>query len=119
MEKTRTSVVLAGQEFKLTGTESEEYIKQLSDYVNGKINEIQRTYPNLSTGNCVLLASLNMADELHKLRVRIMMRLTKGSLSFGTCRALPRLYLLLSAPLKAGSLSAQNNQKKEFKRLGI
>lgn len=66
--KTRTSVVLAGQEFKLTGTESEEYIKQLSDYVNGKINEIQRTYPNLSTGNCVLLASLNMADELHKLR---------------------------------------------------
>ena len=68
MEKTRTSVVLAGQEFKLTGTESEEYIKQLSDYVNGKINEIQRTYPNLSTGNCVLLASLNMADELHKLR---------------------------------------------------
>ena len=68
MEKTRTSVVLAGQEFKLTGTESEEYLKQLSDYVNGKINEIQRTYPNLSTGNCVLLASLNMADELHKLR---------------------------------------------------
>ena len=47
MEKTRTSVVLAGQEFKLTGTESEEYIKQLSDYVNGKINEIQRTYPKL------------------------------------------------------------------------
>ena len=68
MEKTRTSVVLAGQEFKLTGTESEEYIKQLSDYVNGKINEIQRTSPNLSIGNCVLLASLNMADELHKLR---------------------------------------------------
>lgn len=68
MEKTRTSVVLAGQEFKLTGSESEEYIKQLSDYVNGKINEIQGLYPNLSTANCVLLAALNMADELHKLR---------------------------------------------------
>ncbi len=68
MEKTKTSVILAGQEFKLTGTESETYIRQLSDYVNAKIDEIQRLYPNLSTGNCVLLASLNMADELHKLR---------------------------------------------------
>ena len=61
MEKTRTSVVLAGQEFKLTGSESEEYIKQLSDYVNGKINEIQGLYPNLSIANCVLLAALTMA----------------------------------------------------------
>ena len=68
MEKRKTSVFLAGQEFKLTGTESEEYLSMLSDYVNSKINEVQRVYPSLSTANCVLLATLNMADELHKLR---------------------------------------------------
>lgn len=45
MEKTRTSVVLAGQEFKLTGTESEEYIKQLSDYVNGKLMRFKGLTP--------------------------------------------------------------------------
>ena len=114
MEKTRTSVVLAGQEFKLTGTESEEYIKQLSDYVNGKINEIQRTYPNLSTGNCVLLASLNMADELHKLRADY----DALDQRIAQLRDMPRVAAPVS-PVKAGSLSAQNNQKKEFKRLGI
>ena len=68
MGKTRTSVVLAGQEFRMSCTGSEEYIQQLSDYLNGKIEEIQRAYPNLSIANCVRLASLNMADELHKLR---------------------------------------------------
>ncbi|MBQ3200654.1 MAG: cell division protein ZapA [Clostridia bacterium] len=68
MEKTKISVVLAGQEFKLAATESEEYILELAQYVNQNVEEIQQRYPNLSTANCVLLASLNMADELHKLR---------------------------------------------------
>lgn len=68
MDKTRTIITIAGQDLKITGDESEKYIRQLSDFVNGKIYEVQRLYPTLSTGTCVLLASLNMADELHKLR---------------------------------------------------
>lgn len=68
MEKTKISIVLAGQEFKLAVSESEDYILQLAGYVNQNVEEIQQRYPNLSTANCVLLASLNMADELHKLR---------------------------------------------------
>ncbi len=70
MGKTRTSVVLAGQEFRLTGTESSglnicmrKAIPPLSI-----LSWSQRAYPSLSIANCVLLASLNMADELHKLR---------------------------------------------------
>lgn len=68
MEKTRTVVTLAGQEFKLHCDDSEEYIQSLAKYVNGTIAKFQREYPGLSTGNCVLLASLEMADELFKLR---------------------------------------------------
>ncbi len=66
MDKTRTVVRVAGQELKLAGFESEEYIQKLASYVNSKVDEIAKMYPTLSVGNCVLLASLNMADELHK-----------------------------------------------------
>ncbi len=68
MGKIKTIVTLAGQEFKINCDDSEEYIQDLAKYVNKSIADIQKEYPGLSTGNCVLLASLNMADELYKLR---------------------------------------------------
>ena len=43
-------------------------IVRIAGMVNAKVDEVKRTYPMLSTGNCVLLAALNMADELTKLR---------------------------------------------------
>lgn len=67
MEKTRTVVQIAGMTFKLSGTDSEEYIKKIAAYLNKKIDEVQAAYPSLSTINCALLAALNITDELHKL----------------------------------------------------
>ncbi len=68
MGKTKTIVTLAGQEFKINSDDSEDYIQRLAKYVNQSIMDIQHEYPGLSTGNCVLLASLNMADEFYKLK---------------------------------------------------
>ena len=68
MDNNRTIVRIAGMEFKLTGDESQQYMDSLAEMVNAKVDEVKRTYPMLSTGNCVLLAALNMADELTKLR---------------------------------------------------
>ena len=68
MDNNRTIVRIAGQEFKLTGDESQQYMDSLADMVNARVDAVKRTYPMLSTGNCVLLAALNMADELTKLR---------------------------------------------------
>ena len=62
MDKTHTTVHVAGQDFRLSGTDSEAYIRQIADYVNQKIDEVQRAYPTLSTGNCVILAALNLSD---------------------------------------------------------
>ena len=67
MDNNRTIVRIAGQEFKLTGDESQQYMDSLADMVNARVDAVKRTYPMLSTGNCVLLAALNMA-ELTKLR---------------------------------------------------
>lgn len=68
MENNRTVVRIAGQEFKLTGDENQQYMDSLADMVNTEVDKVKRAYPMLSTGNCVLLAALNMADELTKLR---------------------------------------------------
>ncbi len=68
MEKNRVAIKIAGQEFRLSGDESEQYMRELANEVNSRIDKMQRQYPTLSTGNAVLLVCLNMADELAKLR---------------------------------------------------
>lgn len=68
MEKTRVTLNVAGQDFRLAGGESEEYMRRLAGDLNSRINEVQQQYPQMSTTRCTLLAMLNMADELYKLR---------------------------------------------------
>ena len=68
MDKTRVTLNIAGQEFRLAGGESEEYMRRIAGDVNARIEEVQRQYPQMSTTRCTLLAMLNMADELSKLR---------------------------------------------------
>ena len=68
MEKTRVTLNIAGQDFRLAGGESEEYMRRLAGDINSRIDEIQKQYPQMSTTRCTLLAMLNMADELSKLR---------------------------------------------------
>ena len=67
-ERNRVKVHIAGQQISLVGTEEEAYIESIAAYVDGKIQEIQRSAPALSTSNCTLLAAVNIADELFKLR---------------------------------------------------
>ena len=67
MEKTRVTVNIAGQEFKLKVNETAEYMESLSRYINSQIAEVQSQYPALSVNNSILLAMLSMADEYHKL----------------------------------------------------
>ena len=68
MDKTRVTLNIAGQEFRLAGGESEEYMRRIAADVNSRIDEVQKQYPQMSTTRCTLLAVLNMADELYKLR---------------------------------------------------
>ena len=68
MDRTKVTLNIAGQEFRLAGGESEEYMRSLAADLNGRINEIQQQYPQMSTTRCTLLAMINMADEMHKLR---------------------------------------------------
>ena len=68
MPNTRVTVHVAGQTLKLCGPEEEAYIKSVAAYVNEKIEELQSAQPTFSTTTCTLLTTLNLADELFKLR---------------------------------------------------
>ena len=63
MESGRVKVAILGQTYNIKGDTSPEYILELTDYVNKKIEEIGG---NVVSGNplqIAILAALNIADE--------------------------------------------------------
>jgi cell division protein ZapA len=68
MESGKVKVTILGQTYNIKGDTSPEYILQLADYVNQKIEEIGN---NISAGNSLqlaILASLNIADEYFQMK---------------------------------------------------
>lgn len=68
VNKTRMTVTLAGSSFNIVSTDSVEYMRKLEGMVNRRVESVRKQYPSLSGNRCTLLAMLNMADELEKLR---------------------------------------------------
>lgn len=61
-------VYILGQKYVLKGEGSPEYIRELADFVDGKLKEVYALSPNITPLKASILASLNIADELHKIR---------------------------------------------------
>lgn len=66
MEKSHVILNLARQDFRIVCQETPEYMKALEGAVNSRIERIQKKYPSMSTMRCVLLAMLDMQDDLYK-----------------------------------------------------
>ncbi|SHH24358.1 cell division protein ZapA [Tepidibacter thalassicus] len=62
----KVTVKINGQEYNMVGEESKEYLFKVADYVDGKMEEIAKANPRLSTAMAAVLTSLNIADELFK-----------------------------------------------------
>lgn len=69
-DKIKTVVRIGGQEYRLSGYESEEYMHRVAIYVDRKMNEIAKQFTDLSTAMIAVLAALNIADELIRERSR-------------------------------------------------
>jgi cell division protein ZapA len=67
-EKNKVTVRIAGNEYVITGTESPEYIQKVALFVDRKVLEITRRNHLLSTSMASILASINMADEMFRLK---------------------------------------------------
>jgi cell division protein ZapA len=61
-------VHILGQKYTIKGDAHEEYIKQLASFVDGKLKEVFGAAPGITPLKAAILASLNIADELHRLR---------------------------------------------------
>lgn len=67
-EKRSVRVTIFGHEYSIRGEADEAYIRELARYVNGKMDDITR-----STGvgvplRVAILAAINLADEVFRLR---------------------------------------------------
>ncbi|MEW6571123.1 MAG: cell division protein ZapA [Nitrospirota bacterium] len=63
-----TEVNILGQKYTIKGDAPEEYIKELASYVDKKLKEVQSMVPNITPVKATILAALDIADELFKLR---------------------------------------------------
>ncbi len=65
MEKIRTTVRIAGRDYTMTGTESEEHMHRVAVYVDRKMEEISLA-TQMPTNMVSVLAAMNVTDELLK-----------------------------------------------------
>lgn len=68
MESGKVKVTILGQTYNIKGDTSPEYIMQLADYVNQKVEEIENNVPGGNSLQLAILASLNIADEFFQVR---------------------------------------------------
>lgn len=61
-------VKIYGTEYPIKGNTDVEYIKQVAEYVDSKMREVDQNISVASTLKVAILAALNIADELFKER---------------------------------------------------
>ncbi|HDG67592.1 MAG TPA: cell division protein ZapA [candidate division Zixibacteria bacterium] len=67
-EKTTVSVKIYNQELKIRTDEPPEYVRDVARYVDSKIYEVVDNVPGISSTKALILAAMNIADELFKQR---------------------------------------------------
>jgi len=61
-------VYILGQKYTIKGDAPEEYIRKLAFYVDEKLREVNSSLPNMMPVKALILTSLNIADELFRLK---------------------------------------------------
>ncbi len=61
-------VEILGQKYTRKGDASEEHIRKLASFVDGKMKEVYAAAPGIAPLKAAILASLNIAEELHLVR---------------------------------------------------
>ncbi len=67
-ERVKTVVKINNAEYTIVSTAPEEYVRNVSYYVDKKIREMTQHDRRLSTSMAAVLACVNIADELFQLR---------------------------------------------------
>jgi cell division protein ZapA len=65
-----TEVYILGQKYTIKGDEPEEYIRELASFVDKKLKEVYNIAPNITPVKASILAALDIADELFKMKTQ-------------------------------------------------
>lgn len=68
MMRKGTKVKIFGQEYSIKGDGDEEYITELAGYVDDRMRDIFANNKSIDTTKVAMLAAINIAHELFKLR---------------------------------------------------
>jgi cell division protein ZapA len=63
-----TEVYILGQKYTIKGDAPGEYIKELASFVDKKLKEVYNAAPNITPVKASILAALDIADELFKMK---------------------------------------------------
>ncbi len=66
--KRALDVEILGQRFTISSEAEEGYMLKVAGYVDGKMQELMQTTKPVAKSNVPMLAALNIADELHRLK---------------------------------------------------
>lgn len=64
----KVTAKILGEDYTIRGRAPQGHIEQVARYVDERMREIAEAYPKLGTSRVAVLAAINMADELFKLR---------------------------------------------------
>ena len=70
MQKIRTTVRIAGREYTIASTDSEEYVNRVAAWVDRRMNELSMA-TNLPAAQLAVLTAVNAADDMMKSRDEI------------------------------------------------
>jgi cell division protein ZapA len=66
--KKALDVEILGQKFTISSEAEEGYMLKVAGYVDSKMQELMQASKPVSKSNVAMLAALNIADELHRLK---------------------------------------------------
>ena len=65
-ETNKMSVTIHGRKYVITAPESKDYIADIAEYVDSRINSVLENNPNLTVDKACVLTALNIADDYFK-----------------------------------------------------
>lgn len=66
--KKRVTIKIMGDEYILRGSSSQEHLERVAEYVDGVMEKLSKNNPQMSKHRLAVLGSINLADEVLRLK---------------------------------------------------
>lgn len=66
--KKTTEISIMGQKFMIRSESNEDYVEEVANFVDQRINEVMQSTKSVASINVAILAAMNIADEYFKFK---------------------------------------------------